>query len=405
MTFASIDEQLEVIRRGTVQIFPEEELVEKLKASIAKDRPLRVKLGVDPTAPDIHLGHTVQLRKLRAFQELGHLVVLIIGDGTALIGDPSGQKNTRPQLSQAEVAENAVTYLAQVSKVLDMGRAEVVRNGDWFGQMTFFDVVKLASKATVARTLERDDFAERMKAGVPIYVHEMLYPLMQGYDSVMVKADIEIGGTDQTFNLLVGRDLQRDAGQSPQVILTMPIIEGIDGTLKMSKSLGNYVGVTEAPAEMFGKVMSIPDVLMRKYYELLTSVPMDEVETLLSDVTHPRDAKVRLAREIVTLYYNRQSAEAAAAEFDRVFAQGALPDDVPVVELPEDKLTDGRLWVVALVTALGLAKSNAEARRLVGQGGVYLDGRRMNNVDAEVPVKTGMIVQVGRRKFARVKRV
>ena len=405
MTFASIDEQLEVIRRGTVQIFPEEELVEKLKASIAKDRPLRVKLGVDPTAPDIHLGHTVQLRKLRAFQELGHLVVLIIGDGTALIGDPSGQKSTRPQLSQAEVAENAVTYLAQVSKVLDMGRAEVVRNGDWFGQMTFFDVVKLASKATVARTLERDDFAERMKAGVPIYVHEMLYPLMQGYDSVMVKSDIEIGGTDQTFNLLVGRDLQRDAGQSPQVILTMPIIEGIDGTLKMSKSLGNYVGVTEAPAEMFGKVMSIPDVLMRKYYELLTSVPMDEVETLLSDVTHPRDAKVRLAREIVTLYYNRQSAEAAAAEFDRVFAQGALPDDVPVVELPEDKLTDGRLWVVALVTALGLAKSNAEARRLVGQGGVYLDGRRMNNVDAEVPVKTGMIVQVGRRKFARVKRV
>ncbi|HUW57825.1 MAG TPA: tyrosine--tRNA ligase [Planctomycetota bacterium] len=405
MTFASIDEQLEVIRRGTVQIFPEEELVEKLKASIAKDRPLRVKLGVDPTAPDIHLGHTVQLRKLRAFQELGHLVVLIIGDGTALIGDPSGQKSTRPQLSRAEVAENAVTYLAQVSKVLDMGRAEVVRNGDWFGQMTFFDVVKLASKATVARTLERDDFAERMKAGVPIYVHEMLYPLMQGYDSVMVKSDIEIGGTDQTFNLLVGRDLQRDAGQSPQVILTMPIIEGIDGTLKMSKSLGNYVGVTEAPAEMFGKVMSIPDVLMRKYYELLTSVPMDEVETLLSDVTHPRDAKVRLAREIVTLYYNRQSAEAAAAEFDRVFAQGALPDDVPVVELPEDKLTDGRLWVVALVTALGLAKSNAEARRLVGQGGVYLDGRRMNNVDAEVPVKTGMIVQVGRRKFARVKRV
>ena len=405
MTFASIDEQLEVIRRGTVQIFPEEELVEKLKASIAKDRPLRVKLGVDPTAPDIHLGHTVQLRKLRAFQELGHLVVLIIGDGTALIGDPSGQKNTRPQLSQAEVAENAVTYLAQVSKVLDMARAEIVRNGDWFGQMTFFDVVKLASKATVARTLERDDFAERMKAGVPIYVHEMLYPLMQGYDSVMVKSDIEIGGTDQTFNLLVGRDLQRDAGQSPQVILTMPIIEGIDGTLKMSKSLGNYVGVTEAPAEMFGKVMSIPDVLMRKYYELLTSVPMDEVECLLSDVTHPRDAKVRLAGEIVTLYYNRQSAEAAAAEFDRVFAQGALPDDVPVVELPEDKLTDGKLWVVALVAALDLAKSNAEARRLVGQGGVYLDGRRMNNVDAEVPVKTGMIVQVGRRKFARVKRV
>ena len=405
MASAGLDEQLDVIRRGTVQIFPEDELVERLKRAIADDRPLRVKLGVDPTAPDIHLGHTVQLRKLRQFQDLGHTVVLIIGDGTALIGDPSGQKSMRPQLSAGEVAENAATYLAQVSKVLDMNHAEVVRNGDWFAKMTFHDVVKLASKATVARTLERDDFAERYKQGIPIYVHEMLYPLMQGYDSVMVKADVEIGGTDQTFNLLVGRDLQRDAGQPPQVILTTPIIEGIDGTLKMSKSLGNYVGITEPPAEMFGKVMSIPDELMRKYYELLTPVPLAEIDRLLSDETHPRDAKVHLAKEIVTLYYNRQSAEAAADEFERVFAQHELPDDVPVVELSKDKLTEGKMWVVKLVVELGLARTNAEARRLVEQGGVYLAGRRMNNVDAEVPVRKDMIVQVGRRRFARVKLV
>lgn len=405
MPFASVEEQLEVLRRGAVQVFPEDELVERLKRCISEDRPLRVKHGVDPTAPDIHLGHTVQLRKLRAFQDLGHTVVLIIGDATALVGDPSGQKSTRPQLSVGQVEENAATYLAQVSKVLDMNRAEVIHNGDWFGKMTFHDVLRLASKATVARTLERDDFAGRYKAGAPIYIHEMLYPLMQGYDSVMVKADVEIGGTDQTFNLLVGRDLQRDAGQPPQVILTMPIIEGIDGTLKMSKSLGNYVGVTDPPTEMYGKVMSIPDGLMRKYYELLTSVPMAEVEGLLSEKTHPRDAKVRLAKEIVGLFYNEASAEAAAEEFARVFAQGALPDDVPVVELAKDKLTGGRMWVVKLVAALGLAKSNAEARRLVSQGGVYLDGRRMNNAEAEVPVKNGLIVQVGRRKFARVKLV
>jgi len=405
MAFPGVDEQLKSIRRGTVQVFPQEELVEKLQGSIRENRPLRVKLGVDPTAPDIHLGHTVQLRKLQAFQELGHTPVLIIGNYTALVGDPSGQKSTRPQLSSAEVERNAATYLAQVSKVLDMGRTEVVRNGDWFGRMTFQDVLSLASKATVARTLERDDFAERMKAGTPIYLHEMLYPLMQGYDSVMVRADIEIGGTDQTFNLLVGRDLQRDRGMPPQVILTLPIIEGIDGTLKMSKSLGNYIAVNDPPAEMYGKVMSIPDTLMRKYYELLTSLAMEEVDTLLSDATHPRDAKVRLAREIVTAYYNDASAAAAAEEFNRVFAQGALPDDVAQVDLAKSKLTGGRIWVVRLLTELALAKTSGEARRLVEQGGVYLDGRRMNNVEAEVAVKDGMIVQVGRRKFAKVKLV
>jgi tyrosyl-tRNA synthetase len=405
MAFPGVDEQLKVIRRGTVQAFPEEELVEKLKGSIEQNRPLRVKLGVDPTAPDIHLGHTVQLRKLQAFLDLGHTAVLIIGNYTALVGDPSGQRSTRPQLSSAEVERNAATYLAQVSKVLDMERTEVVRNGDWFSRMTFQDVLSLASKATVARTLERDDFAERMKAGTPIYLHEMLYPLMQGYDSVMVRADVEIGGTDQTFNLLVGRDLQRDRDMPPQVILTLPIIEGIDGTLKMSKSLGNTIGLNDPPVEMYGKVMSIPDVLMRKYYELLTSVPMEDLETLLSQATHPRDAKVRLAKQIVTTYYNEASAAAAAEEFDRVFVQGALPDEVAEAALPKSKLTGGRIWVVRLLTELGLARTSGEARRLVEQGGVYLDGRRMNNVDAEIAVRNGMIVQVGRRKFARVKLV
>ncbi len=405
MGFPALDEQMRAIRRGAVQVFPEEEMVAKIQGSIAGNRPLRIKLGVDPTAPDIHLGHTVQLRKLRQFQDLGHTVVLIIGNYTALVGDPSGQKTTRPQLTLGEVEENAATYLAQVSKVLDMGRLEIVRNGDWFGAMTFHDVLKLAAKATVARTLERDDFSERYKAGTPIYLHEMLYPLMQGYDSVMVRCDVEIGGTDQTFNLLVGRDLQREAGQSPQVILTMPIIEGIDGTLKMSKSLGNYIGVNDPPAEMYGKVMSIPDTLMRKYYELLTNVPMDDVETLLSSATHPRDAKVRLAKEIVAAYYNTASADAAADEFARVFAQGTLPDDVPVVPLAKDSFTDGKLWVVKVLTELRLAKTSGEARRVIEQGGAYFDGRRINAVDAQIPVKDGMVVQVGRRKFARVKLV
>ena len=405
MGFSGIDEQMKSVKRGAVQVFPEEEMVAKLKDSLEHNRPLRIKHGVDPTAPDIHLGHTVQLRKLRQFQDLGHQVVLIIGNYTALVGDPSGVKTTRPLLSLDAVEQNAATYLAQVSKVLDMARVEIVSNGDWFSRMTFQDVLKLAAKVTVARTLERDDFSERFKAGTPIYLHEMLYPMMQGYDSVMVRADVEIGGTDQTFNLLVGRDLQREAGQKPQVVLTMPIIEGIDGTLKMSKSLGNYIGVNDPPAEMYGKVMSIPDTLMRKYYELLTPVPMEEVDRLLSPSTHPRDAKVRLAKEIVRAYYNDASAEAAAAEFDRVFSQGTLPDDVPVIELAKEKLEGGKLWVVKVITELGLAKSSGEARRVIEQGGAYFDGRRINAVDAQIAVKDGMVVQVGRRKFAKVKLV
>ncbi len=405
MPFASVEEQLKAIRRGTVQVFPEEELIEKLKNSIEKDKPLRVKLGIDPTAPDIHLGFTVPLRKLRNFQDLGHTVVLIIGDYTAMVGDPSGKTVTRPRLSPEEVEVNAQTYLAQVSKVLDVDRIEIVRNGDWFGKMTFHDVLNLASQATVARTLERDDFAKRYKAGTPIYLHEMLYPLMQGYDSVMIEADVEVGGTDQTFNLLVGRDLQRARGMSPQVVLTLPIIEGLDGTQKMSKSLGNYIGVTDAPADMYGKVMSIPDDLMRKYFELLTSVPVEEINALLADDAHPRDAKDRLAREIVTTYHDEAAAEAAAEEFRRVFKQGAMPEDIPVVEISADKLTDGKLWVAKLLVELGLTTSNGEARRLVKQGGVRIDGDRMDDVGVDVTVADGMIVQVGRRKFAQVKLV
>jgi tyrosyl-tRNA synthetase len=403
MGFPSIDEQLKAIRRGAVQVFPEEELVEKLKRSAAENRPLRVKLGIDPTSSDIHLGHTVPLRKIRAFQDLGHLAVLIIGNYTACVGDPSGQNKTRPQLKAQEVEENAATYLAQVAKVLDMNRVEITRNGDWFSRMTFLDVLSLASKGTVARTLERDDFAGRYKAGTPIYLHEMIYPLMQGYDSVMVNADVEVGGTDQTFNLLVGRDLMRDRDMEPQVIVTMPIIEGLDGTMKMSKSLGNTIGVTDAPAEMFGKVMSIPDALMRKYYELLTKVPMDEVEVLLSHATHPRDAKVRLAKEIVATYYNAASAEAAAEEFKRRFVEKETPEDVPSVDLARSKLKDGKIWIAKLIAELKLAGSTSEARRLVSQGGVSIDGRRAGDVDAQIEARDGMIVQVGKRKFARVR--
>ena len=403
MDFPGLDEQMKAIRRGTVQVFPEEEMVAKITDSIARKRPLRIKLGVDPTAPDIHLGHTVQLRELRQFQDLGHTAVLIIGNYTALVGDPSGQKTTRPQLTMGEVEANAATYLVQVSKVLDMKNVEIVRNGDWFAQMTFHDVLKLASKATVARTLERDDFADRYKAGTPIYLHEMIYPLMQGYDSVMVNADVEVGGTDQTFNLLVGRDLMRDRDMEPQVIVTMPIIEGLDGTMKMSKSLGNTIGVTDPPAEMFGKVMSIPDALMRKYFELLTFLPMDMVENLLSHATHPRDAKVRLAKEIVATYYNAASAEAAAEEFKRRFVEKETPEDVPSVDLARSKLKDGKIWIAKLIAELKLAGSTSEARRLVSQGGVSIDCRRAGDVDAQIEARDGMIVQVGKRKFARVR--
>ena len=399
------DRQLEAIRRGVVPggITTEDDLRRKLERAIADARPLRVKLGVDPTAPDIHLGHTVVLRKLRQFQDLGHTAVLIIGDYTAMVGDPSGRSKTRPVLSYADVEANANTYVDQVSTVLRRDRLEVVRNGDWFRKMTFLQVLQLASKMTVARMLERDDFATRYAAGSPISVHEFLYCLMQGQDSIEVKADVELGGTDQTFNLLVGRTLQRDAGLEPQVCITTPILPGLDGTEKMSKSLGNHIGVTDPPSGpdgMCGKLMSIPDALMRDYYILLTDLPLDQIDALLAG--HPRDAKARLAAEIVAFYHSPDAARQAADDFDRVFRQGKTPTDMPDHHVRPADLQGGRIWIVQLVAGAGLAASNSEARRLIAQGAVSLDGDKITDVDAHVRIATGQVLRVGKRRFARL---
>jgi len=398
-----VDSQLEAIRRGVVPggIVTEDELRRKLERALAEGRPLRVKLGVDPTAPDIHLGHTVVLNNLRTFQDLGHTAVLIIGDYTAMVGDPSGRSKTRPQLTYEQVEANAKTYVDQVVHVLRPDRLEVVRNGDWFRRMTFLDVLRLASKMTVARMLERDDFAKRHKEGNPIAFHEFLYCLMQGQDSVEIRADAELGGTDQTFNLMVGRDFQRDAGQEPQVCVITPILPGLDGAQKMSKSLGNHVGLTDPPNEMFGKLMSIPDSLMRDYYTLLTPLPLSEIEALLAG--HPRDAKVRLAKELVTLYHSPQAAEAAAAEFDRVFRNGGLPDNIFTFWVPRALVgADGKASVIDLLVASKLASSGNEARRLIAQGAVIVNDLKIPSVDHRINVYGGETLRVGKRRFARV---
>jgi len=403
----SVEKQLEVIRRGAVEIFSEDELRGKLERAISENRPLRVKLGVDPTAPDIHLGHTVVLNKLRQFQDLGHWAVLIIGDFTAMIGDPSQRKKTRPQLSYEEVRENARTYNEQVVKILDPERLEIVYNGDWFGRMKFSDVIRLAAKVTVAQLIEREDFSQRYRRGEPISLHEFLYPLMQAYDSIQVRADVEIGATDQTFNILLGRELQRDAGMEPQVGITMPMLEGTDGVMKMSKSLGNYIGIAEPPKEIYGKVMSIPDSLMMRYFELVTNVSLEELESIEEGLNtgslHPRDVKMRLAREIVTRFWGEEAAQEAEEEFVRVFSQRQLPDEMEECELNREELKDGRIWIVGLVVKAGFAPSNSEARRLVRQGAVEIDGERVEDINAEVPVRDGAVLRVGKRRFARIR--
>ncbi len=395
-----LQQELRTIQRGVTDILSEDELVAKLTASDRENRPLRVKLGIDPTSPDIHLGHTVVLGKLRQFQDMGHQAVLIIGDYTALVGDPSGRTKTRPQLSEEDVNAHATTYLEQVGRIIDIEKAKIVRNGDWFRDMTFSRLLELASRMTVARMLERDDFSNRYREGNPIGLHEFIYPLMQGYDSVMVEADIELGATDQTFNLLVGRDLQRDARQEAQVCITMPMLVGTDGTLKMSKSYGNHIGIADDAKEMFGKCMSLPDDLMGNYFELLTAVPMDEVESLLAG--HPRDAKERLAREIVTRFHDADAAEREAEEFKRVFAGGEVPQDMPEVTVSADMLENGAIWIVKLVTHCGLAESGGDARRLVKQGAVKLADQAVTDVEASVAPKTGDILRAGKRRFARI---
>jgi tyrosyl-tRNA synthetase len=394
--------QLEVLKRGTVEIISEEALLGKLSL----ERPLRIKLGLDPTAPDLHLGNAIVLHKLRQFQDLGHEAVLVIGDFTGLIGDPSGKSETRPALSPAEIERNARTYRDQYSLILDPSRTRVVFNSEWLGAMKFYDVITLASRTTVHRILERDDFAKRYIERLPIHLHELLYPLCQAYDSVAIQADVELGGTDQKFNNLMGRELQRELGQDPQVVLLTPLLPGLDGVQKMSKSLGNAIGITDPPNEMYGKVMSLPDDLMIPYFEYCTLVPLEEIRAMAAHLpsgqVHPRDVKKRLAREIAARYHGEAAARDAEAEFERVFAARELPEEIPDVELSRDRLRDGSIRLVRLLVELGLADSNGQARRLISQGGVSVNGDRINQ-DIDVTVRDGSLVRVGRRRFARIR--
>lgn len=398
---------MEIIKRGTVEVLPEEELKEKLKQSISTNKPLTIKLGLDPTAPDIHLGHTVVLHKIRQFQELGHEAIIILGDFTARIGDPTGRSETRKPLTKEQVLENARTYEKQIFKVLDPSKTKVVFNSKWLDPLTFSEVIELASKTTVARILERDDFEKRYKENLPIGVHEFFYPLMQGYDSVALKSDVELGGTDQKFNLLMGRTLQKEYGQKQQITIMMPIIEGLDGVQKMSKSLGNYIGIDESPREMYGKTMSLPDELMVRYFELVTAVSLEEVKDieagLASGNLHPRDIKMRLAREIVSFYHGPKAALSAEEEFKNIFQKHDLPDDIPEYKLPIDILEDGLVFIPKLLQSAGLVSSSSDARRQIQQGAVKIDGEKIDDPNSKVELKDGMIIKVGKRKFIKIK--
>ncbi len=401
--FPPLNEQLDLIQRGVDEIIPIEELELKIKKSIETGIPLNVKLGADPSRPDLHLGHTVVLKKLRHFQDLGHQAILIIGDFTGMIGDPTGRSKTRPPLTLEETREFGRTYFEQASKVIDGKTAKIVYNSEWLAKMTFEDVIKLASKYTVARMLERDDFEKRYRNGEPISIHEFLYPLAQAMDSVAIKADVELGGTDQKFNLLVGRDIQREYGQEPQVILTMPILPGTDGVEKMSKSLDNYIGISEPPNEIYGKTMSIPDNLIYTYFELVTDTSKEElllIKKQLSDPSiNPRDLKRQLARKIVEEYYSQEAALQAEENFDRIFVRKEIPDDVIEVEVSLEHIQN----VVSLLRAIGAAPSNSEARRLVEQGGVSLNGEKLSNPNSLPNIQNDSVLKVGKRKFYKLK--
>ncbi len=397
---------MEILKRGTIDIIPEDELQAKLAKSQKSGVPLKIKLGLDPTAPDIHLGHAVVLRKMRQFQDFGHEVIIIIGDFTASIGDPSGRAITRPLLTAEEIAANAQTYYEQYCKILDPEKTQVRYNSEWLRNLNFADIIRISAKVTVARIIERDDFASRLEEGRPIGVHEMMYPICQAYDSVVLEADVEVGGTDQTFNILLGRDLQREFGQEPQVAMFVPILVGLDGVQKMSKSLHNYVGVSESPKEMFGKLMSIPDEAMPQYFELATNVPLPEIREieagLKAGTLHPMEVKKRLGREIVSMYHSPEAAQEAQAEFEKVFSSREIPTEMPAINIPKDALKDGKCWIVRLITTAGFAPSNGEARRLVQQGAVTLDGEKITDVNAEIPVKEGQVLHVGKLKFGQI---
>ncbi len=396
-----IEEQTTRIATRSVDLVSAAELEAKCRLAAKENRPLRIKYGADPSAPDIHLGHVVGLNKLRECQELGHTVVFIIGDFTAMIGDPSGKSKTRPQLSRAQVEENAKSYQAQMFKVLDPERTEVRFNSEWFSPMHFEDVIRLSAHVTVAQMLQRDDFAKRYGDNQPISLVEFLYPLVQAYDSVMVQADIELGGTDQLFNLLLGRELQKIYGQAPQVVLTLPLLEGLDGVQKMSKSLNNYVGVTDAPSDMFGKVMSISDDLMWRYFDLVACVEPPDLAPYRQQ--HPREAKNALAQAIVERFHGADAAVAASAEFARIFSARQNPTDMPEYTVPGDQLEDGRIGLLALLVAAGLASSNAEARRLIQQGGVRINDEKCTDPRQAIEVEDGLIVRAGKRKFVKIR--
>jgi tyrosyl-tRNA synthetase len=395
---SSFAQAIETIRRGCDELIVEEELVRKL----ATGRPLRVKLGLDPTAPDLHLGHTVVINKLRHFQELGHQVQFLIGDFTGMIGDPTGKNQTRPPLSREQILANAQSYRDQVFKILDPDRTQILFNSEWSDKLGAEGMIRLAARYTLARLLERDDFSRRFRGNQPIAVHELLYPLMQGYDSVAMKADVELGGTDQKFNLLVGRELQKDFGQEPQCILTMPLLEGLDGKEKMSKSLGNYVGIAEPPQEILGKLMSISDELMWRYIELLSFEPPRTVRQWRDDIAagaNPRDVKVRFAKEIVARFHGMPAAQKAEADFEQRFRHGQMPQDIPVVVLHAG---DKPLSIAQVLKQSGLSASTSEAMRLVDQGGVRLDGERVEDNALRFAAGSSFVVQVGKRKFARI---
>ena len=390
----SIDQIISELKRGVEDVYSEADLVEKLK----ENRPLRIKLGADPTAPDIHLGHTVVLNKLRQFQNFGHEVIFLIGDFTATVGDPSGKNATRPPLSHEDVLRNAETYKEQIFKILDPQKTKIVFNSDWLGELGTVGMIRLASNYTVARMLERDDFKKRFSNQQPIAIHEFIYPLLQGHDSVHLKADVELGGTDQTFNLLIGRELQKADGQKPQVAMTLPLLVGLDGEKKMSKSLGNYIGVTEAPSEMFGKIMSISDELMWDWYNLLSFRPLTEIAQLKADVANgknPRDVKILLAKEIIARFHDEAAADAAEQEFINRFQKGAIPDEMPEFTF------EGEMGLASLLKEAGLVPSTSEAIRAAQQGGVKIDGEKVEDVK-QTAQKGTFVYQVGKRKFARV---
>ncbi|MFZ5948758.1 MAG: tyrosine--tRNA ligase [Stygiobacter sp.] len=393
---------MDLIKRGTVEIIPEEELVQKLEKSLKENKPLKIKLGCDPTRPDLHLGHSVVLRKLAQFQSLGHQAILIIGDFTGMIGDPSGRNSSRPPLSFEEARANGQSYFEQASKILDREKTKIVHNSEWLGKMTFEDVIKLSSKYTVARMLERDDFTIRLKNGIPISMHEILYPLAQAMDSVAIESDVELGGTDQKFNLLVGRDIQREFGISPQVILTMPLLVGTDGVEKMSKSYDNYIGINDSPKDIYGRTLSIPDNLIYTYFELATDISNSELNKIKNDLenpnVNPRDIKRALARKLVEMYHSKQDAIDAENEFDNIFVKKGLPDEIPEISFENQN----EIEILDLIVKVGFAPSKGEARRLLVQGGVSIDGEKISDIKATIKLNKDLILKVGKRNFIKV---